>query len=435
MLALLGFSMIFVFMFLIMTKRLSALIALMVIPVLFGIIGGFGGDLGEMMLTGIKDIAPTGIMLMFAILYFGIMIDTGLFDPIISRLLKIVKGDPLKIVVGTAVLTLLVSLDGDGTTTYMIVVSAMLPLYTAIGMNPLILACVIMLAGGVMNITPWGGPTARAMSALGLDASDLFVPLIPSMIGGALWVILVAYYFGKKERKRLGILDFELKHENQMAHEQQAATLADDHTSRPHLLWVNALLTITLLVCLILGVMPLPALFMIAFALAVLINYPNLEQQKERIESHAGNVLAVVSLVFAAGIFTGILSGTKMVDAMANGLVSLIPDALGPYLPIITAIASMPFTFFMSNDAFYFGVLPILAEAGAAYGIDPAVIGRASLVGQPVHLLSPLVASTYLLVGMAKVDFGDHQRFTLKWAIGTTVVMTLVAVLTGVITF
>ena len=56
--------------------------------------------------------------------------------------------------------------------------------------------------------------------------------------------------------------------------------------------------------------MPLPVLFTVAFAIAVMINYPNLEQQKERIASHAGNVLAVVSLVFA-GIFTGILSGTK----------------------------------------------------------------------------------------------------------------------------
>ena len=51
-----------------------------------------------------------------------------------------------------------------------------------------------------------------------------------------------------------------------------------------------------------------------------------------------------------------------MVDAMAQGVVTLIPDALGPQLPIITALLSMPFTFFMSNDAFYFGVLPILTK-------------------------------------------------------------------------
>lgn len=159
MLALLGFAMVFVFMFLIMTKRMSALVALILIPITFALIGGFYADMGPMMLEGIQKLAPTGIMLMFAILYFGIMIDSGLFDPVISRILKFVKGDPLKIVVGTAILTIIVSLDGDGTTTYMITVSAMYPLYKRLGMNPLILAGVVMLGAGVTNLTPWGGPT------------------------------------------------------------------------------------------------------------------------------------------------------------------------------------------------------------------------------------------------------------------------------------
>ncbi|MDM5153360.1 citrate:proton symporter [Bacillus sp. DX1.1] len=433
MLATLGFIMVFVFMFLIMTKRMSALVALILIPIVFALIGGFYADLGPMMLEGIKNLAPTGIMLMFAILYFGIMIDSGLFDPIIAKILNAVKGDPLKIVVGTAILTIIVSLDGDGTTTYMITISAMYPLYKRLGMNPLILAGVVMLGAGITNITPWGGPTARVMSSLGLDASQVFTPLIPAMIGGAIWVIFVAYFLGKKERKRLGIVDIQYTQKEKAIMAEQAATVEEYSYKRPKLLWINFLLTLTLLVCLIMEVMPLPVLFTVAFAIAVMINYPSIEEQKERIASHAGNVLAVVSLVFAAGVFTGILSGTKMVDAMANGLVALIPDALGPQLPIITAIISMPFTFFMSNDAFYFGVLPILTKAAATYGISAAEMGRASLLGQPVHLLSPLVASTYLLVGMAKVDFGEHQRFTLLWAVGTTMVMLVVAIITGVI--
>ncbi|MBO1514565.1 CitMHS family transporter [Metabacillus bambusae] len=434
MLALLGFLMIFVFMFLIMTGRLSALIALIVIPVLFAVIGGFASELGPMLIDGINQLAPTGVMLMFAILYFGIMIDAGLFDPVVGTILKAVKGDPLKIIVGTAVLALVVSLDGDGTTTYMITISAMLPLYQRLGMNPLMLPCIAIMGVGVTNLTPWGGPTARAVSALKLDMSEVFVPLVPAMIGGALWVIFVAYLFGLKERKRVGILEMsKLPKQQLMAASQQAATVELQEEKRPKLLWVNFGLTVLLLTGLIMGVMPLPALFMIGFAVAILINYPNLDDQKERIKAHAGNVLSVVSLVFAAGAFTGILSGTEMVDAMANSLVSLIPDALGSYLPVITGITSMPFTFFMSNDAYYFGMLPIIAEAATVYGIDPVEIARASLVGQPVHLLSPLVASTYLLVGMSKVDFGEFQKFTIKWTVGTSLVMLAVSIVFGVV--
>lgn len=436
MLALLGFMMVTIFMYLIMSKRLSALTALILVPIVFALLGGFAPELGPMMMDGIKQIAPTGVMLIFAILYFGIMIDTGLFDPIVSKILKTVKGDPLKIVVGTAALVLIVSLDGDGTTTYMITVSAMLPLYKRLGMNPLILAGVAMLGNGVMNITPWGGPTARAMSALHLDASQLFTPLIPGMIAGSAWVLCVAYYLGRKERQRLGTVEIQYSHSEQMRFtEQIAATAETMGLKRPKLLWFNFLLTILLMAGLLTSILPLTILFMIAFAIAMMVNYPQLKEQQERLSAHAGNALAVVSMVFAAGIFTGILSGTKMVDAMATTLVGMIPDALGPHLPIITAITSMPFTFFMSNDAYYFGVVPIIAEAATAYGISPIEIGRASLLGQPVHLLSPLVPSTYLLVGMAGVNFGEHQRFTLKWAIGTTMVMLLTALIIGVLSF
>ncbi|QOL50065.1 CitMHS family transporter [Massilia litorea] len=496
MLTALAYAMIVVFMFLIMTKRLPALVALIVVPIAFGLIGGFGAGLGPMMLTGIKNLAPTGVMLMFAILYFGVMIDAGLFDPVIRRILALVKGDPMKIVVGTAALAMFVSLDGDGATTYMITVSAMLPLYKRLGMSRLVLACVIMLAGGVFNILPWGGPTARAASALGVDVSEIFVPMILPMIVTIGWVLFVAYVLGKRERNRIGTLQMEAQaNAPQAANDsllkpvlaemavagqkdgttgqwltpagaaaaaggagfaEQRGAAAPSHpagaaasahstaaefaasnaaTARPKLIWVNAALTAVLMGLLIKGALPLPVLFMIFFAIALMINYPKLQDQKERIAEHAANVVPVVSLIFAAGIFVGILQGTKMVDAIATSVIAAVPAWMGPYMAIVTGVLSIPFTFFISNDAFYFGVVPILAKAAAVYGISAAEIGRASIIGQPVHLLSPLVASTYLLVGMSEVEFGDHQRYTLIWSISASLVMLAAALVFGVIPF
>ncbi len=426
--------MVLAFMTLIMTKRVSPLIALILVPIAFGIIGGFASKLGPMMLEGIRNLAPTGVMLMFAILYFGLMIDAGLFEPFVRRIVAVVHGDPMKIVVGTAVLALFVSLDGDGSTTYMITAAAMLPLYKRLGIRPIVLACVTMLSGGVMNILPWGGPTARAASALAIDSGQIFVPMIPAMIGGAVWVLFVARKLGLRERARLAVPgSHDLPDTEEI--EPEPETPVDTGLRRPHLIWVNAALTTALLTALILALLPLPVLFMIAFAIAMLINYPSLAEQKARLNEHAGNALSVAGLIFAAGVFTGILSGTKMVDAMANSVVGLIPTTFGPYMSVVTAVVSVPFTFFISNDAFYFGVLPILAKAGAAYGLTAAEMGRASVVGQPVHLLSPLVPSTYLLVGLAGVEFDEHQRFTLKWALGSVAVLLLIGLLTTVIPF
>lgn len=422
----LGFAMVASFMALIMTRRMTPLVALIVVPVVFGLLAGHAAGLGPMMLEGVTKLAPTGVMLMFAILYFGLMADAGLFDRAVRRLVRLVHADPVKISLGTVVLAAIVSLDGDGSTTYVITTAALLPLYRCMGMSPLKLCCLLMLTSGVMNITPWGGPTARAASALGLDARDIFVPLIPAMLGGLVFLIGLAWMFGRSERIRLQGQPVDMSVDDLVA----ACVSPNPEARREPLFWFNAGLTALLLVLLVIGLLPLPILMMLAFAIALVVNYPRLEDQKARITAHAGNVLAVVSLIFAAGVFTGILGGAGMVEGMSRSVVAVIPPELGPYMAPITAALSLPFTFFISNDAFYFGVLPILSEAAGHYGIAPVEIARASLMGQPFHLLSPLVPSTYLLVTLAGVELADHQRFTLKWAVAVGAVMSLVAMAT-----
>jgi CitMHS family citrate-Mg2+:H+ or citrate-Ca2+:H+ symporter len=417
MLTFFAFLMVATFMTLIMTKRMSALMALILVPTVFALVAGFGAGLGDMMLQGVRELAPTGVMLLFAILYFGLMIDVGLFDPLIKSIVRIVHGDPLRICLGTAVLTLIVALDGDGTTTYMITVSALLPLYRHMKMDIRIMACLIMMSVGVMNIVPWGGPTTRAALALGVDVRELFVSLIPAMATTAVWVLVVAWMFGLRERKRLAALPEEAVDEDASGDEIIREQLDGEDHRRPRLFWFNLGLTLTLLGFLMAASIPLVILFMGAFAIAATVNYPNLQLQKDRVAAHAGNAMATVSLVFAAGIFTGILSGTKMVDAMAGSVIAVIPPELGPYMAPITALLSMPFTFLISNDAFYFGMLPVLAKTAAEYGLTPMEIARASLVGQQIHLLSPLVASTYLLVGMSGLELADHQKFMFRWAV------------------
>lgn len=430
MLALLGFLIIGVFLFLIMTNRLSVLIALVLVPTVFASIGGFGLEMGDMMLEGIIKVAPTGIMIVFAVLYFGLMIDTGLFNPMISKMLRLVKGDPLKVVVGTAIVTMLVSLDGDGASTFMITITALLPLYKRLKMNPLILSGVVALGAGVMNLAPWGGPTARAMTTFNADSSQLFNPVIPAMIAGIVWVLASAFWLGKKERQRLGVIELEAHVQGFTEH---AAAL---EAKGPRLFWFNLALTILLLIALIKVWLPLPILFIVAFVIALLVNYPNPEEQQKRLLSHANNVLIVSTMIFAAGIFTGILTGTKMIDGMASAMVSIIPESLASYLPVLVAVTSMPLSLVFTPDAYYFGVLPIISQTASNFGIDPIEIGRAAILGQMTtgFPLSPLTASTFILVGLAGVNLGDHQRFIFKWAFGTTIVMTIVALITGAIT-
>ncbi|MFC9946827.1 CitMHS family transporter [Streptomyces pratensis] len=466
MLTILGFAMIATFLVLIMTKKMSPIAALVLIPALFCVAVGQGAQLGDYVIEGVGTLAPTAAMLMFAIVYFGVMIDVGLFDPIVRGILRFCKADPMRIVVGTALLAAIVSLDGDGSTTFMITVSAMYPLYKRLKMSLVVMTGVAATANGVMNTLPWGGPTARAATALKVDAADIFVPMIPALAVGLLAVVLLAFVLGRRERKRLGMLTLD---EALVTDPEPETVLVgagggdrltkapksggagtggvdgdeedaefkgldpDRSTLRPKLYWFNAGLTVALLAAMILELMPIPVLFLLGAALALTVNFPHMPDQRARIAAHADNVLNVSGMVFAAAVFTGVLTGTGMVEHMADWLVGAIPDGMGPHMAIVTGLLSLPLTYFMSNDGFYFGVLPVLAEAGAAHGVSPLEIARASIAGQPLHMSSPLVPAVYVLVGMAKVEFGDHTRFTVKWAVLTSLVVLVAAVLFGII--
>ncbi|GAB2749438.1 citrate:proton symporter [Streptomyces bullii] len=477
MLTLLGFAMIATFLVLIMMKKMSPIAALVLIPALFCVFVGQGAKLGDYVIDGVTSLAPTAAMLMFAIVYFGVMIDVGLFDPVVRGILRFCKADPMRIVVGTAVLAAIVSLDGDGSTTFMITVSAMYPLYKRLKMSLVVMTGVAAMANGVMNTLPWGGPTARAATALKLDASDIFVPMIPALGVGLLFVFGLSYVLGLRERRRLGVLTLDEVLEEEKEAEQESETVlvgaggsgdgkvsmrkgvptggagsgtdADEAdggpeegmqvldpnrpTLRPKLYWFNALLTVALLTAMIMEWLPIPVLFLLGAALALTVNFPHMPDQKARIGAHAENVLNVSGMVFAAAVFTGVLQGTGMVDHMAKWVVGNIPDGMGPHMALMTGLLSIPFTYFMSNDGFYFGILPVLAEAGHAHGVSSLEIARASLIGQPLHMSSPLVPAVYVLVGMAKVEFGDHTRFVVKWAVLTSLVVLGAGILFGII--
>lgn len=489
MLVILGFAMIAVFMVLIMTKKLTPVLALIIVPTVFGLFAGAGLGIGDMVLDSMKSMTSTAALLMFAIIYFGLMIDVGLFDPLVKFILRKLGNDPAKVVLGTALLAAAVSLDGDGSTTFILTTAAMLPIYLRLKMSPVVLTCVAGLANGTMNIVPWGGPTARAATALKIDVNDVFVPMIPSLIGGIVVVLIFAWILGLQERNRLrstqpeiwGVPDTAAEFDGgapagsaagsgagrghkgntpggaapaggsgdggSVAVLERTETLVEDHdaamadtaldpnrsTLRPKLFWFNLGLTVAVMAMLIADLVPLPYVFMVGSAIALLVNFPKVKDQGAQLVAHSSSIVAVVSMVMAASVLTGVLTGTGMVEAMSAWLVQIIPSSMGPLMAVITGLLSIPMTFFMSNDAFYFGVLPVLSETAAHYGIGAAEMARASITGQPFHMQSPLVPAILLLVSLAKVDLGDHHKKVLWRAAVVSLVMLGIGMLTGAI--
>lgn len=415
MLALIGVLTIVIMLVLIMTKKLQTLLALIIVPIIGCLVAGFTGNIvleegvftvktmGEFITAGLKSIAPTGVMFIFAILFFGILTDAGTFDPIIKKILQVVGKDPVKICIGTVILACLVHLDGSGAVTFLIAIPAMLPLYEKLGMRKTTLATLVALGAGVMNMLPWGGPTIRAITAMSSNIEEIFTPMVIPMICGLAFVLGVAVFLGKSEKKRL------------------------------HLFIFNIALIIIAVVVLIKSILPPAAVFMIATAIALLVNYPDKKMQSERVDAHAKSALMMASMLFAAGSFIGIMQNSGMLTAMAEAIVKIIPASVGQLMPVLVGIISMPASLLFDPDSYYYGVMPVLASAVEQMGVNPIMIARASIIGQMTtgFPVSPLTGATFLLTGLSGIDLGEHQKHTIPFAFMTTIVMLIVAVIVG----
>ncbi|MBW8779783.1 MAG: citrate transporter [Burkholderiales bacterium] len=435
-LPLLGLATIVLLLAAIMTKRMSPLVALIIIPIAAALIGGFGLGTGKMVVDGLKSLAPVIGMFVFAILYFGVMTDAGMLDPIIDGILRTVGTRPTRIVMGTALLGLLIHLDGSGAVTFLVTIPAMLPLYQRLGMDRRVLAAAVSMAAGV-NFLPWTGPMIRASASLKLPIGDIFPPLVPVQIVGLVFVFSTCWWLGRREERRLGLTGGAGSAAAAGALVAPRA-LADSERAlrRPGKFWFNLVLTVVVLGTMVaLGEKVPPAvMFMIGLCIALLVNYPDVDMQRQRVDAHAKAALMMAGILLAAGVFTGVMQGTGMLKAMAQTAVAFVPSAMASHIPFGLGLVSMPLSLLFDPDSFYFGVLPVIGEVGHQLGVPVLQVAQGALMGQMTtgFPVSPLTPATFLVVGLAGIDLADHQKFTIPLLFGASVVMTLACVAFGV---
>ncbi|HEX4271885.1 MAG TPA: citrate:proton symporter [Rhizomicrobium sp.] len=425
MLVLLGVLTIVALLAAILFNRMSPVVALILIPVAAALIGGFGASTANFMIHGITEIAPVAGMFVFAILFFGVMTDAGLLEPLLRGIIRLAGSRPALIVPASALLALLVHLDGSGAVCFLVVIPAMLPLYDRLGMDRRVLACATSLAAGV-NVLPWTGPTLRSSAALKIPVMDIFRPMIGVQVAGLIFVFTACFWLGRREEKRLaarGPL-------STLATATIKDTSEQANLQRPRLFWVNLALTIAVLGGMIFSTIPPVVLFMTGTALALLINYPDAAQQRARVDAHAGAALLMASVLFAAGIFTGIMTGSGMLQAMAAAAVGAVPPGAGHHIPFALSLVAMPLSLAFDPDSFYFGVLPILAHTVQSLGGTALQTAQAALIGQMTtgFPVSPLTPATFLVAGLCRLELGAHQRFTFPFLYAASLVMAVAAV-------
>jgi CitMHS family citrate-Mg2+:H+ or citrate-Ca2+:H+ symporter len=429
----LGFLMMLVIIGLILLRRISPVVAFTTLPVAACLLAGFNpGQIGEFIKAGLITVAPTAALFLFAILFFGIMRDRGLFDPLVNLLIRSTGGKPLAVALVTVLVTSVVHLDGVGAATFLLTIPALLPLYKRLNMSPAMLLCLVGTTAGVINMVPWGGTTARAAAVSGLDATELWLGLLPVQLVGLVCMLLVATVLGSRAQRRrpmsLGAaasVDLD-----------SLSTEGREFGLSPRNLryWLNVALTGAILACLFTGIFPLYACFMVGLGIALPLNFPSLDAQAERLKAHASDALQMVLVMMAAAVLLGVLSGAKMSDGMALALIDFLPGGSAQYLHVIVGFFGVPLGMIFSPDAYYFALLPLIRDVAAAAGVPLEAVARAMLIGENTGFsISPVVPSVYLALALSGVELRKHMAYTFFWAWGVSLVMLAFAVATGAV--
>lgn len=433
-LTLLGLAIIVVTVGLLLKGKTHPIVAMTLIPIVGAVLTGAGvAEISGYYLDGLDRVMNVVVMFIFAIIYFGILSDVGLFEPVITALIRATRGTPLLVTLGTAAIAIVAHLDGSGSTTFLLTIPALLPLYEAMNISRYVLLTIVALSASVMNMLPWGGPVGRASSVIGPSPNEIWTHLLPVQGVAIVLVFIVAAMFGLVESRRSGagqaagtVNVSAIAEDFARTQQEERSKLKFTQRTGAWVSWVNALITVALIGVLVSGLASPAPTFLAGTALLLVLNFASLEDQSDVLRRHAPTALSMAGVILAAAMFLGILDGTGMLEQIALSLIAVLPEAVGPYIHIIVGLLGVPLDLATSTDAYYFSVLPIVQQTAEAFGVSGMGAASAMIVGNVIGtFVSPFSPALWLALGLARGEMGKYIRlaFPVCWAFSIALVL------------
>lgn len=392
-------------------------------------------EMADFIKEGVKGVHGTAILFIFSVLFFGVMTDAGMFDKIIGALMKKVGNNVIGVTLMTCLIAVIGHLDGGGASTFLITIPAMLPVYKRLHMRRETLLLICVTSMGVMNLLPWGGPTMRAASVLGVEPNDLWGQIVPMQVVGLVLAVGTAIFWGFQEKKRIAKLG-DAAVEDAGKYDDSESEEKNNELARPKNFIFNVILTLAVIIVLVMDIFPSYYVFMVGCALGILVNYRGKKLQNSIIKSHAASGLTMASTIMCAGVFLGVLSKSGIMEKMAIMMAGVIPASMGKFLPVIIGVLSVPLALLFDTDSYFYGLLPVLISVGNQFGVNPAHIAIAMVVCRNcATFISPVAPATYLGIGLAGVEIKDHIKYCFGWQWGVSLICLVAGLILGVITF
>lgn len=279
-----------------------------------------------------------------------------------------------------------------------------------------------------------GGPCGRLAAGFEVSAVDILMTQLPGLIIGIVCCIAIALYYAKQEKKRgaglpEGLKPSELFSEADKTEEEKVLL-------RPRLFVFNVFLIIAVVVAMFVSGLPTYLCFMVVAAVGLIVNYPGAKMQNERLKSYAPTVLTMVSVLFASGIFTGILNNSPMKDAMVQAVSNILSGSAAAHINTLMGFLWGPLSAMgLNHEACAYTIVPMLQSIAADYVTPLQAAASYLMTFVPQVFVNPGTAAMYIGLGLAGLEFKDHWKFTFKWAMLICTLSFAGSILLGAIPF
>lgn len=428
--------------------KVSPVVAMALVPTVGALVLGFGfEDLQAFFTSGLDQVMSIVVMFIFAIIFFGILSDAGLFDPVIRRLILMTRGRVLLVTIGTVVIGAVAHLDGAGATTFLLTIPALLPLYQALNMSKYLLLLLVSLSASIMNMVPWGGPLIRSATVINEDPGEMYQQLAPLQGVGMIMLLGLAVLLGIREIRRInakvgtgmvqsvGNVDVRTIANDFSARQlEDRKDLVGKINSHRVIYWLNIVVVIAVLTTMLAGWLDPALSFVLGVSVLLPMNFNSAKLQIDRMKAHAPNALMMASVIIAAAVFLGVLNESGMLENVALAMLQIIPESVGQYLHIIVGVFGVPLDMLTSTDAYYFSVMPVVEATASQFGVAATSTAYAMLIGNVIGtFVSPFAPAVWLAMGLAEADIGKHIRYSFVIMWGFSVALLLVAMLMGIV--
>lgn len=431
MIALIGLIMFAVSSYLALSKRMHLMVPFVVVPVVAGMLCGYSfTDVLNFAATGVQGTFNSVLLCIFAVLYFSVLSETGMFDIMVNRLVSITRGNIYVVMVVTIIVAFIGHLDGAYNTTYLIAIPALAPLYKRLNIDRRALVLLVSLAAAPMTAMAWGQPAKMTVYDETIDpvimAQSLY-PVIAIMLGLAIVTALgFGAYYSKKNASEIALLRESFNKEG----ENKGVDFSNNPLARPGMFWANFILFVVSLCCfMFMTSVKTYILFMVFSCAALLLNYHTQAEQSQIVRKHSATMLAPAILFLGIGVMVGVLNGTGMVTEMVNVVLSFVPESMARYTHVLYAIVILPLEVFIPYQAFQ-SMNPLLLGIGAGCGLSAYQVLTCMNISY-LNPCSPLVAAANLACELAEVDIIKQVKFSFVFCIVFNTIGVLLCVLLG----